>query len=134
MTTPTDKNDDSGDSQPAQPGNNAPDRPPHSLIGLLLKLQRARLKAQQRRDQFRHEQQVKRLENDDYKNKRLHRLACLGIGLVALLLAFLLVMAFFGNARQSATALQILVIGSRILGGAGGIFIVWLFANRLIRR
>lgn len=134
MTTPTDKNGDNGHPQPNSPANNAPDPRLHSLIVALLNLQREGLGIQESRDRLRHKEQIKRLENDDARNKRLHRLALLSVGLVALLLAFLLGMAFFGDAKQSATALQILVIGSRILGGAGGIFMVWLLASRLIRR
>lgn len=70
----------------------------------MLNLQREGLGIQESRDRLRHKEQIKRLENDDARNKRLHRLALLSVGLVALLLAFLLGMAFFG--MQSSLQLR----------------------------
>ncbi|MDE2786552.1 MAG: hypothetical protein OXL37_07805 [Chloroflexota bacterium] len=131
MVTP---NEDNSDDQSGKTSSNEPDESLPQPAPTPVDLQRERLAVKKNRDRLQHKQQLKQLENEERRNSRLHRLALLGIFLANLILVFLLVMAFFGNERQSAIALQILNIGGRVISGAGGIFLVWFVANRLIRR
>ena len=134
MSTSTDKDEDNCNCPPVSSASDAPNNSLNPSIDALLKMQSQYLSVQKNRDNHQHEEQLKQLENTDSQNRRLHQLRLLGIGLLSLLLAFVLVMAFFGNERQSAVALGILNIGGLALGGAGGIFLVWFVGSRLIRR
>ncbi|MDE2786553.1 MAG: hypothetical protein OXL37_07810 [Chloroflexota bacterium] len=55
-------------------------------------------------------------------------------GVLLALLALVLVMAFFGDARQSDLALSMLTVGGQALGGGGFVLLVAFGINRLIRR
>ena len=134
MSTPTDKDENNRNCPSVSSTSDAPNRSLTPPIAALLEMQREYLSAQKNRDNLQHEEQLKRLENTDSQNRRLHQLRLLGISLIGLLLAFVLVMAFFGNERQSAVALQILSIGGLALSGAGGIFLIWFVGSRLRRR
>ena len=134
MATPADNNQDHVDDPPSSPTDNAPDESLQSTIAVLVKMQRAYLDVQSNRDRLQHEEEVKRLENEDIQNKRLHLSTRLGIGTIGFLLTFVLIMAFFGDERQSAVALQVLNISGLAMGGAGGMFLAWVVGSRLIRR
>ena len=68
----------------------------------------------------------------DYK-PALIGLASLAVVFVAWL-TLVLVMAFFGDERQSALALRILTIGGQALGGGGFVLMVAYAAKRMLDR
>ena len=55
-------------------------------------------------------------------------------GVLLALFALVLVMAFFGDARQSDLALRMLTVGGQALGGGGFVLLVAFGINRLVRR
>ena len=89
-------------------------------------------------DRRQNETLVKGIEADTDKDKRRHRLligALLTVaGIPSLFLLLLLLMAFFGNAAQSAIALRVLSIVGTGIGGAGVVFLVGYGIHRLIAR
>lgn len=76
----------------------------------------------------------KQTEVQDEQNKRAHRLVRLIVGGVGFVLLLLLYMVFFGSEAQVGKAEKILTEGTKALGGAGFIFLVYGGLKRLISR
>lgn len=89
-------------------------------------------------DRRHHETFVKGIAADTEKDKRRHRprvgALLTAVGIPALFLLLLLLMAFFGNSAQADVALRILTIAGTGIGGAGVVFLVGYGINRLIAR
>ena len=89
-------------------------------------------------EQLQHELSLRQVEAENERDRRRHRLAVYVIILLAgvplALLTLVVVMAFFGNERQSQIALNLLGIVGTALGGAGVVFLVAFAINRLVSR
>ena len=123
--------------QPSATGNNTSsetENTPSAALAEFFRLEQQRIAAQS-------ELNASRLNSsltDDTEYRRNSRLTLVGLvalsGVFLALLMLVLLMAFFGDSRQSALALDILTIGVQAVGGGGFLFLVAFAINRLIRQ
>ena len=89
-------------------------------------------------DRRQNETAVKGIESENEQDKRRYSLAIvalsLAIGLPLVLVTFILVVAFFGNERQSQIALDMLRVIGTAVGGGGIIILIVIAVSRFIRR
>ncbi len=127
------------------------DQQPLQIVRELYDLERRRIAVQEGRnsvamrslensdqsDRRQFEFHTQRLASEERESLRAHKLARLvlvyGGGLVLLVLIFIMLMAFFGNADQSEIAMTMIREGAKAIGGAGFIYLVAIAVRRLIR-
>ena len=148
---PDQRNGNADEAEDIQPGAEA-ETFITSAINLFADLERERLALQREQqsvtlrgweiadntDRRNNETAAKRIEAENERDRRRHRLAVYVIILLAgvplALLTLAVVMAFFGDERQSQIALNLLGIVGTALGGAGVVFLVAFAVNRLVSR
>ena len=123
--------------QPGTTGNNTggeAESATSSILSEFFRLEQQRIAAQNDPDAS----QLNGSLNDQAEHRRYSRLALVGLivpsGVFLALLVLVLLMAFFGDPRQSELALRILTIGGQAVGGGGFLFLVAFAINRLTRQ
>lgn len=98
------------------------------------------VEASEKAEQIQYELALKQIESEDERHKRrygLGRLLIIAIGILFLVLLILvglvIAMAFFGDDKQSATALTMLRYGFAAIGGGGIVLLVAYAINSLTR-
>ena len=98
------------------------------------------VEAAEKAEQIQYELALKQIESEDERHKRrygLGRLLIVAVGILFLVLLILvglvIAMAFFGDDKQSETALTMLRYGSAAVGGGGIVLLISYAINSLTR-